>query len=140
MDAALLRGGIDWWRGKAEAIIVEGAGGLLSPLSDSDLVADVARDLGFPLIIVSRLSLGMINQTLMTVEAARTRGLPIAGIVLNQPIPPDLGDLSAETNPKELAARCDVPILAILPHGPDAALLQISPLFTIDWMELGCRR
>jgi len=140
VDAALLRNGIDWWRGKAEVIIVEGAGGLLSPLSDSDLVADVASDLGFPLVIVARLSLGTINQTLMTVEVARTRGLPIAGIVLNRPAALDPHDRSAETNPRELAARCDVPILAILPYEPDAALLQISPLFTIDWMELAYRR
>src|SRR5579872_7123263 len=85
VDAALLRSGIDWWRGKADFVVVEGAGGLLSPLSDRDLVADVARDLGLPLVIVGRLSLGTINHTLLTVEAARARGLAIAGIVLNQP-------------------------------------------------------
>src|SRR5262249_847423 len=101
---------------------------------------NVASDLGFPLVIVARLSLGTINQTLMTVEVARTRGLPIAGIVLNRPTALDPQDRSAETNPRELAARCDVPILAILPYEPDAALLQISPLFTIDWMELAYRR
>ena len=136
VDHALLRKGLEWWRDKAQVVVVEGAGGLLSPISSSDLVADLARDLGFPLVIVARLSLGTINHTLLTVEAARARGLAIAGIVLNQPVPPDPADASVQSNPAELAARCDVPILAIVPHQPHTDLRPISPLSTIDWMAL----
>ncbi|MGE5192777.1 MAG: dethiobiotin synthase [Deltaproteobacteria bacterium] len=135
VDADLLRTGLDWWRGRAEVVIVEGAGGLLSPLTETELVADLAISLAFPLVIVARASLGTINHTLLTLEAARSRGLKVAGIVLNHSTLPSPDDRSVESNPGELEKRCRVPILAILPHDSTAGLLQHSPLFTIDWMR-----
>jgi dethiobiotin synthetase len=136
VDAAILRSGFDWWSERADFLVVEGAGGLLSPLTESECVADVAASFGLPLIIVARLSLGTINHTLLTIEAAHSRNLPIAGIVLNQAVPAD-DDASQASNPGELQKRCAVPILAIERHAPTADLLQHSPLFTMDWMKLG---
>jgi len=133
VDAELLRRGIDWWRERADFIVVEGAGGLLSPITETESVADLAVSIGFPLVIVARVSLGTINHTLLTLEAARARGLTVAGIVLNHSTPPDPADSSLASNPVELENRCLAPILAILPHDPTAGLLRESPLFTIDW-------
>jgi len=135
IDSSLLRTGIDWWRERVEFLVVEGAGGLLSPLSETETVADLAASFGFPLVIVARQTLGTINHTLLTMEAARARGLTIAGIILNQSVaaPPD--DASVESNPQELEKRGGAPILAILPHVSMADLLRQSPLFTIDWMR-----
>jgi dethiobiotin synthetase len=65
------------------AVIVEGAGGLMVPLYEKYLNLDLAAELGLPLIIVARPGLGTINHTLLTVEAARSRGLDIFGIILN---------------------------------------------------------
>jgi len=115
VDAALLRSGIDWWRERADFLVVEGAGGLLSPLTESECVADLAVSCGLPLIIVARLSLGTINHTLLTIEAAHSRDLAIAGIILNQPAASDDGDRSVASNPEELQRRCAAPIVAILP-------------------------
>jgi dethiobiotin synthetase len=140
VDAELLRTGIDWWRGRVEFVIVEGAGGLLSPLTESETVADLAVSFGFPLLIVARLSLGTINHTLLTLEAARSRGLAVAGVVLNQPITADARDCSLQSNAAELEKRCGAPILAILPHAPAAGLIQHSPLFTIDWSGFTSKR
>ncbi len=140
VDAGLLRRGVDWWRGRVDVVVVEGAGGLLSPLAETESLADVARDLEFPLVVVARLSLGTINHTLLTLEAAATRQLPVAGIVLNEPVPADPADRSTETNAEELERRCRVPILAILQHTATPGLLRMSPLFTIDWMEHARRR
>lgn len=67
-----------------EAVIVEGVGGLLVPLSDSDDVAGLAAGLGLPLVVVARPGLGTINHTLLTLEAARARGLEVLAVVLNQ--------------------------------------------------------
>ena len=64
-------------------VVVEGAGGLLVPVSDGASMADLARELGLPLLVVARASLGTINHTLLTLEAARTRGLRVAGIVIS---------------------------------------------------------
>jgi dethiobiotin synthetase len=66
----------------ADAIVCEGVGGLLVPLSPGYLVRDLAADLGYPLVVVAGPGLGTINHTLLTVEAARTAGLEVAAIVL----------------------------------------------------------
>lgn len=156
VDGELLRSGIDWWRGRADFVIVEGAGGLLSPITETESVADVAKSFGFPLVVVARLSLGTINHTLLTLEAAERRSLVVAGVVLNQAVVnrvPEVcakedssdascvrhgaWDLSVESNAEEIRKRCGVPILAILPYASAADLLQDSPLSTIDWMRLG---
>jgi dethiobiotin synthetase len=136
VDSQLLRTGIDYWQGRADFVVVEGAGGILSPITDSETVADLARDLAFPLIVVARLGLGTINHTLLTLEAARSRRLSVAGIVLNQSVPPDPADPSPLTNPADLLRLCDVPIVAIVPHTPTPGLLHNSPLSTIDWRAL----
>lgn len=123
VDDSLLTTGFQWWQTQAEWVLVEGAGGLLSPLSESQTNADLASKLGLPLLIIARLGLGTINHTLLTVEVARQRGLPICGIVLNE-TGPGTDDESVESNPHELALRCAVPILGVLPYSPDADLLQ----------------
>ena len=72
------------------ALVCEGVGGLLVPLTPSYLVRDLATDLGLPLVIAGRPGLGTLNHTLLTVEAARTVGLRVAGIVLTPwPARPD---------------------------------------------------
>ena len=62
--------------------IVEGAGGLLVPLNDSENMADWIALLGFPVLVVARASLGTINHTLLTLEALRVRSLRIAGVLM----------------------------------------------------------
>ncbi len=113
VDACLLRSGLTYWLERSEVVLVEGVGGLFSPISAEDLVADLAADFGFPLLVVSRNVLGTINHTLLTLAAARSyrRPLRVAGIVLNCPtVPPD--DQSLATNREQLARWCDAPVLA----------------------------
>ena len=102
-----------------EIVLVEGAGGLMSPLGDGEYVADLACDLGFPLIVVSRNILGTINATLQTLITASVYrgGLEVAGFVLNHPAPPSAEDLSLATNRTELTTRCTVPLLAAVAFG-----------------------
>ncbi len=66
-----------------ECVLVEGAGGLLVPLTSRVCMADLARDLALPLLVVARARLGTINHTLLTLEVARGRGLVIAGVVVS---------------------------------------------------------
>jgi dethiobiotin synthetase len=66
----------------ADALVVEGVGGLLVPLAPRSLVRDFAAELGLPLVIAARRGLGTINHTLMTIECARSADLEIAGVVL----------------------------------------------------------
>jgi dethiobiotin synthetase len=64
-------------------LLVEGAGGWLVPIAPHYAMADLAAELGYPVLVVARASLGTINHTLLTVEAVERRGLPLAGVVVN---------------------------------------------------------
>ncbi len=67
----------------ADLVVAEGAGGLLTPLSDDLLYGDLVAKAGLELVIVSPNVLGTINHTLLTIEAARNRDIPILGVILN---------------------------------------------------------
>jgi dethiobiotin synthetase len=62
--------------------IVEGAGGALVPINDTDLMIDVMATLSLPAVVVSRTTLGTINHTLLTLEALRRRSIQPAGVVM----------------------------------------------------------
>ena len=84
VDEALLLSGANWWLGRCELLIVEGAGGALSPISSKQTVLDLAVQFGYPLLLVVASRLGAVNHTLLTLEAAHKRGLRVEAIVLNQ--------------------------------------------------------
>ncbi|MGH7802085.1 MAG: dethiobiotin synthase [Thermodesulfobacteriota bacterium] len=98
-----------------DTVIVEGAGGLLVPLTDNYLMSDLASNLGLSLIIVTRPSLGTLNHTLLTVESAKARGLKVMGIIINQF--PSYPGLAERTNPELILKMTGEPILGILPFG-----------------------
>ena len=64
-------------------LIIEGAGGCLVPLNDQDFVIDLIKQVANEVIVVADLYLGSINHTLLTIEAIRSRNIPIRGIVFN---------------------------------------------------------
>jgi dethiobiotin synthetase len=132
LDPRLLRQGLEYWRQRSEIVLVEGAGGLMSPLGENEYVADLAEDFGFPLVVVSRNVLGTINQTLQTLIVASVfhEGLPIAGVVLNNPAAPSADDASLSENHRELVARCEPPILAEVAWRADHIAEQV------DWFAL----
>lgn len=135
VDLDAIQHGLDAWRSECDIVVVEGAGGLLCPLTDKLTMADLAAQFGFPLLIVARLGLGTINHTLLTVEVARRRGLRVAGIVFNEPTHIS-EDLSSESNAAEVAARCDVPVLAIRRHDATGWLSRFGQATQLDWWTL----
>lgn len=125
--------GFEAWQKHCDILVVEGVGGLLCPLTDDATVADFAAVTLFPLVIVARLGLGTINHTLLTVEVARQRGLRIAGLVFNEPFPTE--DILVDSNPVEIAARCDVPILGIYRYQTDH-VSRVGESLRLDWSSL----
>jgi len=69
-------------------VIVEGAGGLMVPITDDVSMIDLAGELDLPIVLVARSTLGTINHTLLSLEAIRRRGLPLAGVVITGPETP----------------------------------------------------
>lgn len=135
IDREQLRRGLDAWTARSDIVLVEGAGGLMSPLGESDYVADLAGDFGFPLVVVARNALGTINHTLLTLHAAAAfrGGLPVAGIVLNRPMAPS-DDASTGSNREELQARASAPVLA------EVGWQAESTDADVDWYALAAVR
>ncbi|MBE0599038.1 MAG: dethiobiotin synthase [Desulfuromonadales bacterium] len=130
-----------------ELLLVEGAGGLMVPLAGGLMVADLARELGFSLLVVSRPQLGTINHTALTVFAARTMQIPLAGVIVSgMPANPAPAEASA---PHDLASFASADLLAVLPlvAGDDRQKVEalanaIAQLPTLPWLlaALGVNR
>jgi dethiobiotin synthetase len=99
------------------AVLVEGAGGLLAPLTDRETYADLAVALGWPVLVVARAGLGTVSHTALTVEALRARGLELAAVVLNRVAPAD--DPSVPHNPAEIARLTGCVPVGPLPYVAD---------------------
>ncbi len=82
IDPERLRVGARSAAAGADALVCEGVGGLLVPLSPSYFVRDLALDLALPLVVVASPGLGTINHTLLTLAVARSAGLAVAAVVL----------------------------------------------------------
>jgi dethiobiotin synthetase len=114
----------------ADVMIVEGAGGLLVPLGEGKLMADLVSMLELPLVIVARPSLGTVNHTLLTIEAARSRGLSIAGVVFSSATA--TGGPDEPTNPAAIERYGAVEILGRLPVVTKGQLADAGEQLALD--------
>jgi dethiobiotin synthetase len=137
IDETLLRSGFDAWRNASDIVIVEGAGGLFSPLGETTLNVDLARDLDLPLVVVDAARLGAIGRTLAVVRAARAEGLHVAAVVLSQiehsgnsPANPASPQAIAIHSASDLAERLRPVPVTMLAHHATA----IEP--DLDWLTL----
>lgn len=131
VDTQLLRTGISAWAGECDIVIVEGAGGLLSPINDDEFFADLAYDFEYPVVVVTPNMIGAINQALQALMTAACfrEGLNVAGVVLNDSRPFD-GDASMESNRDQITSRAIPPVLTRLRY--DAESFDDK----MDWMEI----
>jgi dethiobiotin synthetase len=120
-------------------LIVEGVGGLMVPLAGGYLVADLAREIGFPLLVVAGAGLGTLNHTLLTLFTARAMDLPLAGFLINSmPAAPGVAE---KTAPHTLSSLASADLLGVLEQvkGDErekvaALAAQIAGLPTLPWL------
>ena len=121
-----------------DVMIVEGIGGLLVPLTTDLMVADLAGQMDLPLVIVAKPGLGTINHTLLTIEAARARGLRVAGIIINSYVA-DTASVAEETNPAAIERVSGVKVLAIVPRdldtNVDSGVIGEGVLFALEQID-----
>lgn len=98
-------------------VLCEGAGGWLVPLRAGSTIADFAVELGWPVLVVARNKLGVLNHTLLTVESIRARGLKFAGVILNDS--DGIGDAAQRTNRAVLEEALGMPLLAEVGRGAE---------------------
>ena len=104
------------YQNKSDKMLVEGVGGWLVPLNESDTIADLAALLNFPVILVVSLRLGCINQALLTAQAIAHRGLTLAGwIANNTPAEKKFPMSHRRENIDSLKKRLNAPFLGQLP-------------------------
>lgn len=135
VDADALAAGLELWRGQVEAVVIEGVGGWLCPLTETALFADLALQWRLPVVIVARRRLGTINHTLLTIESVRSRSVPLVGIVLNEAEPAG-DDCSVNENAAEIERRSGVPVLGELLHGDCGQLRRAGHPVRIRWWDL----
>lgn len=98
-------------------LIVEGAGGVLVPLNDENMIIDLIAQLEIPALVVSRSELGTLNHTFLTLEALRQRDIPVLGVIMNGP--------KNESNRK-----------AIENYGQTSVLAEIEPMTEVNLTTL----
>ena len=105
----------------ADILLVEGAGGVLVPLAEGVTMVDLARLLSAELVIVTQPSLGTLNHTALTLEAAAARNVQVLGLIVS--MWPDNPGITERTNLERLAAMA--PLLGVIPYAvPPAPVLR----------------
>ncbi len=126
VDVALVRGKFAELRASHAAVVVEGAGGWLVPVTRDFSMADLAAEFALPVLVVASNRLGVLNHTLLTVESIRARGLRCAGVMLNHAQIPAKNDAAVLTNAAVLGELLSalpggaVPLLGEMEFGADA--------------------
>ena len=113
-----------------ETVLVEGAGGLLVPVTKDKTMCDVAKMLDIPVLIVARPDLGTINHTLLTINQAKEAGLDIAGVIINR-YPSGTDDIAVRTAPGLIEEFSGVNILGIVPDITDFNLAKPGEIINI---------
>lgn len=114
-----------WWIPRCDSLVVEGAGGLMSPLADDCFNADVAVALGARLVVVAPNRLGVINHVLQTLLVAERYRLPVTGVVLNQ-VDAE-ADASTATNAETIRRYGKLPWVAEVDHAGELPSLLAFP-------------
>lgn len=116
----------------ADALVCEGVGGLMVPITPGYLVRDLALDMRMPLVVVARPGLGTINHTLLTLEAARAAGLEPVGVVMT-PWPEDPNRL-ARSN-RDTVEQLGGVTVAGLPACSPASLAEAAEALPLaEWL------
>jgi dethiobiotin synthetase len=131
MELAVLERAYERLALTAEAVVIEGAGGWLTPLSESHTLADFAAMLDAQVILVVGLRLGCINHALLTERAIRAAGLTLAGWI-GSAVDPAFE--RAQENRAALRARIAAPCLGILEHRPNASPAELADAINVDFV------
>jgi dethiobiotin synthetase len=117
---------------RAEALVCEGVGGLLVPITPGYLVRDLALALELPVVVVATTGLGTINHTLLTVEAARAAGLRVVGVVMT-PWPEQPSEIE-RSNRATVERLAGVPVSGMPRTSPGALAEAGAELPLDDWL------
>jgi len=136
IDIETLHNGLQTIAAQSDCVVVEGAGGWQVPLNDFQTMTDLAKRLELPVVLVVGLRLGCLNHALLSVEAIRASGLPLAGWVVNQ-LSPQMDHM--EENIRTLEQMIDTPLLGYIPWLATLDVAAIADRLTLPPKRHGLR-
>lgn len=134
IDVLRIFGALRQLESRVDVVLVEGAGGLMVPITDGVTMLSLAGLLGYPVLLVARSALGTVNHTVLSLMALRAQGMPIAGVVLN-----DSTGVAAPDQPHNAAAiakLADVDLFGPVPFTEDQQALALPEALITHLTEL----
>jgi len=119
---------------KVDFALVEGAGGWRVPISPRETMADLAKELGYPVIMVVGMKLGCLNHSLLTAEAIRNDGLVLAGWIANQQSSDQMSCF--DENVHTLRQAINAPCLGVLPHQSGSVSAEFGKYIHLDCLTV----
>jgi len=125
----------------SEILLVEGIGGVMVPLEKDYMVIDMMADMKLPVLVVAENKLGVLNHAALTINACRTRGLGVLGVVFNRYCAAE-SDLAQETNMAVLEEVCGVRVITVITYDDDSCVEEgrmgdevFESVNMVDWRE-----
>jgi len=115
LDVESIKENLDRLSARHDCMLVEGIGGLLVPITTSYSVEDLIIELGLPVIVVARNQVGTLNHTLLTLRAAKQKGISVCGVILNQTRPEDPTEIE-RGQAKIIQELSGIPVLGECPY------------------------
>lgn len=112
-----------------DCTIVEGTGGVMTPVGTNLLMSDLMKTINLPIVIVVKAQEGMVSKTLMTINHLHSKGVKIRGAIIND-FPPETDNKDIKTSPRLIEEYSDVKILGIIRSFPNAEKITPSELIT----------
>lgn len=113
----------------SDCTITECTGGLMTPISARDLMSDMVKALDLPVVIVVNPDSGTVNQTLLTINHAISKGLKVRGVIINK-FPENADSLDVKTAPRLIEEYSDAKILGVVKNFKDLKKLNPNDLIT----------
>ena len=127
IELSLLLERFRWLETRFDWVVVEGCGGLLSPICEGFDTLDLIRELALPTVVVGRSALGTINHTLMTLHTIRQSGHEPLGVVLSRGR--EEWEVAEGTNSEAIERFSDAHVVGVIPHVAEGAMPRL------DWMD-----
>lgn len=121
----------------SDGVLIEGAGGWLVPLNETQTIADLAVALGLPVILVVAIRLGCINHALLSAQAIRTSGCVLAGWIANHTLP---ADAQSADIIQSIEARIAAPLLGDVTYQPELEVDRMALSIDSTALRKACER
>ena len=129
IDKNVIKKDYDLLSKEHDCIITEGTGGVMTPIAPNFLVSDIVKFLDLPVVIIFKPDSGTINEILLTINHAASKGIKVRGVIIND-FPENTDNIDIKTAPRLIEEYSDAKILGIVKKFPNAKNINPSDLIT----------